>query len=1746
MTSKHLAFQNAVIEWRRKGYLPPKSIAEISKFLAENHDFESAYRRIALAFNGSDLSRQAIEKHTQAGESEALSLQQSFDDWGEGDLPLRAISSGEYQTLRVILEESLGKIPYLDPEFTAYPHHIPGRTYGYEIDWVRDTLLAAKDQFALFQQERTSDTAILVGNGPSLNQTDLSLLQGQDVFISNYAVKHPLLKKFARGVAVTNHLVAEQEPYLFNMEDRMWKFFPFWLRNTITPDEKTIFLNAQGGELFFSENVLDSVAWHSTVSFFWLQVLYGAGYNKVLMIGFDNSYSQNADAVEGDVIRQEKDDPNHFDPSYFKGKSWQAADTANMERTYALSKTVYEEDGRELVNCTAGGKLEVLRRSSLEAELEGCKTTSSVLPRRALARKTPRVGVLTPFWKGDAQQAELHWRLINRLGRPRYDHVHLFKHSEEELPALTMPKMFCADIEKRYPESTKLPHPAGPNLTFIAAAKIMKDQGYTHFFWLEPDCVPTAPDWLDPFLEGLRRFPDEPIVGTGGGTVVPDKPHWKNHFAGCSLYNIEKILELDWEYFVSNQLDVSFDIWLSEQLGYISIGERDDDDVRNTIIYGKHRYKWELNRKPPSVITGMFEHWRPEKFLSKLQLWERVRAGEFKLYHAIKDHEIVRSIYENTKTAVSTIIINYNNDPYLKEAIDSALDQRGLGDCSYEVIVVDDGSTDDSSQIIGSYGDRIKPIFLTHGLLNGNFNQQRALKAALRVAQGGIVFLLDGDDVFHPDKISSALPAFNDPDVVLVQHSVLRTDESGIEIDKPAVFFENEVNIDLYKAKGKANFYQPTSGLGFNRAYLEYGLRWLCVDGHEITWLDVRLTRLAPIFGKVVGLYSNLGSWRRHSKSDSISRDNVVERVTQHHDWVNDAGAPYGLYVDFKGRAKKALPRSDHARVDETAVVAELQKERKGREHVMIDVGAHFGGSAMHFDRLGWTIHCFEPDNANRAKLIGQFGKKENVTIDVRAVSDKPLKGASFFKSDESTGISGLHAFRDTHREEGKVDLTTVAEIIEERGLSNIDFLKIDVEGFDFNVLRGVPWEQLCPDAIECEYEDSKTVKMGHTWRDIAEYLNERGYSVYISEWHPIIRYGIAHDWNRVVPYPGVDVPSESWGNMLAFREDPGYTAVLEAFRKLTKKFPDASAEGPSEKSAISPAEQSKAANGEHRSEGTAKWAKLKRDPKTFFRDSHIPPLRPLQYLFPRASRTKNDVKAKKQARRDAGSFFSFLPASRKALAAERAELRAVAGKAEARLRHELKRLLTAEKIKEARCRNSEALLQAELTKLREDAKSNEAALSAELSTTRSNFHSELNQSLTRSIDDLETRIKAVTNAANAALRADMTRALQAGDDSDLALSIDAENIQQKTETMRDELEREIAAVNERADNLEQSARADVDALRLGIDQRLHAEVTEQIKALETTLKSDLSQASEVHEAARVEIDGLEKRIEAAQAGVAASKTEIDSYATKIAHVRERIAMGERQIGSLRYPDAPATLIFFGHHKCASRFFRAEVFAMAAEATGARVRRYKIKNPPFHCSMSDDLDLSNMNFKDLGKDGRDVVLFSNATQRSLARIKRATKDWKGLRILRDPRQILVSNYFHHKGAHATELGGWVWDQLARDKPLLRELSEEDGLLHELDNISKQIIETQILAPFDDDRIMTIKLEDFAQDSQAHLQSISEFLGISDIAGIDFSRTGANPESGPWQNHFTSRLREAFKERYGQALIDLGYAEDLDW
>src|SRR5260370_24940072 len=91
-----------------------------------------------------------------------------------------------------------------------------------------------------------------------------------------------------------------------------------------------------------------------------------------------------------------------------------------------------------------------------------------------------------------------------------------------------------------------------------------------------------------------------------------------------------------------------------------------------------------------------------------------------------------------TKARLASIVINnYNYAGFLREAIDSALNQTCR---DTEVLVVDDGSTDGSRQVITGYGDRIVPVFKDNGV------QTSSLNAVFRISPGQVIHC-DAQDI---------------------------------------------------------------------------------------------------------------------------------------------------------------------------------------------------------------------------------------------------------------------------------------------------------------------------------------------------------------------------------------------------------------------------------------------------------------------------------------------------------------------------------------------------------------------------------------------------------------------------------------------------------------------------------------------------------------------------------------------------------------------------------------------------------------------------------------------------------------------------------------------------------------------------------------------------------------------------------------------------------------------------------------
>lgn len=218
---------------------------------------------------------------------------------------------------------------------------------------------------------------------------------------------------------------------------------------------------------------------------------------------------------------------------------------------------------------------------------------------------------------------------------------------------------------------------------------------------------------------------------------------------------------------------------------------------------------------------------------------------------------------------------------------------------------------------------------------------------------------------------------------------------------------------------------------------------------------------------------------------------------------------------------------------------------------VMFDVGAHIGSSLRPFVADGWRVVAFEPDPINRAELIRRHGKRTNLTIDPRALSDRCEDSVPFFGSHVSTGISSLLAFHPSHEARATVTTTTLERVVSELRIDRIGLLKTDVEGYDLIVLRGGAWDRMLPEIVVCEFEDAKTLQLGYDHRELAEFLVERGYQVLVSEWYPVVRYGAAHRWRRLVRWPCALTDTRAFGNLIACRDPRHAHSLLRIARAL-------------------------------------------------------------------------------------------------------------------------------------------------------------------------------------------------------------------------------------------------------------------------------------------------------------------------------------------------------------------------------------------------------------------------------------------------------------------------------------------------------------------------------------------------------------------------------------------------------------------
>lgn len=244
-----------------------------------------------------------------------------------------------------------------------------------------------------------------------------------------------------------------------------------------------------------------------------------------------------------------------------------------------------------------------------------------------------------------------------------------------------------------------------------------------------------------------------------------------------------------------------------------------------------------------------------------------------------------------TKVPVISVIIDaYNYGEYIEAAVASALNQTLMRDM-YEVIVVDDGSTDDTFLRLQQY----MPNIVYHYKDNGG--QATAFNAGIMLARGEFVAFLDADDYWCPEKLSSVLEQFrSDEQVGVVYHKLAVVNNGGEELEIIPKSFDSIVSgnpvqnyADWLTTVGVA-----TSGICFRTAVV----RRLTPIPFEFTiCADAYLMSCAPLVtGKFALIDRALGNYRVHgmnnftglSKNGRFNRAKSEELSLHYHNLLEE------------------------------------------------------------------------------------------------------------------------------------------------------------------------------------------------------------------------------------------------------------------------------------------------------------------------------------------------------------------------------------------------------------------------------------------------------------------------------------------------------------------------------------------------------------------------------------------------------------------------------------------------------------------------------------------------------------------------------------------------------------------------------------------------------------------------------------------------------------------------------------------
>lgn len=218
--------------------------------------------------------------------------------------------------------------------------------------------------------------------------------------------------------------------------------------------------------------------------------------------------------------------------------------------------------------------------------------------------------------------------------------------------------------------------------------------------------------------------------------------------------------------------------------------------------------------------------------------------------------------------AVSVVIPAYNAARYIKQAIDSVLAQSYR---EYEIIVVDDGSTDETPVIAQQFGDAIRCI------RQSNRGLSAARNTGIKNARAEIIALLDSDDLWEPQFLERMVYHLNlHPEAAGIYCGFQYINSKGEVVGEPSLKI---VPPELFHAtmSDDGNWLAPSAVMFRKRLAEHVGLFDESLQSVQDWDLWIRLSESAPF----VGLKEALVEYRRHENNMSKDPERMINDIYQ-------------------------------------------------------------------------------------------------------------------------------------------------------------------------------------------------------------------------------------------------------------------------------------------------------------------------------------------------------------------------------------------------------------------------------------------------------------------------------------------------------------------------------------------------------------------------------------------------------------------------------------------------------------------------------------------------------------------------------------------------------------------------------------------------------------------------------------------------------------------------------------------------